>query len=280
MALFTWAFVVLILVIVLVLLVVKITRASAPTPTPASVAMAPAAVVRAALTVPAPAFDTVGAPASTGPDPTVLAGQPPLVVHGRPAVVYVGAEFCPFCAAERWALVVALGRFGTFSDLGSTISSQNQVFAELPSFSFVGSGYRSRYVSFSATEEYGAALDTTAPAGFPPLAPAPALAEALMKRYGSDPASTPGAVAALPFVDIGNRLLVEGAAIGFSPGLLQGLPMDQIATDLSDPTTAVAEAVLGAANEMTAAICTTTGGRPGAVCTSPGVRAGALRLGL
>ena len=133
-------------------------------------ALAPEAVVHAAVTVPQAAFDTVGAPTPTGPRPIVLTGQPPLSVHGRPAVVYVGAEFCPYCAAERWALVVALSRFGDFSDLGSTISSQNQVFAELPSFSFVGAGYSSLSISFSATEEYGAALDTAAPAGFPPLA--------------------------------------------------------------------------------------------------------------
>ena len=56
--------------------------------------------------------------------------------------------------------------------------------------------------------------------------------------------------------------------------------MSQIAADLSDPTSPVANAVLGAANEITAAICTTTGEKPGPVCTSPGVRAGALRLGL
>jgi thiol-disulfide isomerase/thioredoxin len=284
MALFTWAFVVLILVIVIVLLVVKISRASAPTPTATSVATAPAAVVHAAVTVPELAFDTVGAPAAAGPDPTVLTGQPPLTLHRRPAVVYVGAEFCPYCAAERWALVVALGRFGTFSQLGATVSSSNQVFAELPSFSFLGSAYRSRDISFSATEEYGAALATTAPAGFPPLQTPPALARDLMRRYGSDPASGSGAGvgagATLPFVDIGNRVLIEGAAIGFSPGTLQGLSMAQVAADLSDPTTPVAEAVLGAANEITAAVCTTTGGKPGSVCSSPGVRAGALRLGL
>jgi len=286
MALVTWAFVVLVLLIVIVLLVVKITRASTSTPPPTAVTTAPAEVVHAAVTVPEPAFDTVGAPAPTGPVPTVLSGQPPLTVHGRPAVVYVGAEFCPYCAAERWALVVALGRFGTFTDLGATTSSQFQAFPELPSFSFVGAGYRSRYVSLSATEEYGENLDTTAPAGFPPLTPAPALARFLMDRYGSDPAAAAGAGggtgtgATLPFIDIGNRLIIEGAGIGFSPGTIQGLSMAEVATDLSDPTNPVAGAILGAANEISAAVCATTGGKPGPVCRSPGVRAGALRLGL
>jgi hypothetical protein len=56
--------------------------------------------------------------------------------------------------------------------------------------------------------------------------------------------------------------------------------MEQIAADLSDPTSPVAQAVLGAANEVTAAVCATTGGKPGTVCRSSGVRAGASRLGL
>src|SRR5712692_8559609 len=40
-----------------------------------------------------------------------------LTGNGKPEVVYVGAEYCPFCAAERWALSVALSRFGSFSGL-------------------------------------------------------------------------------------------------------------------------------------------------------------------
>jgi len=276
MALVTWAFVVLILVIVIVLLAVKITRDTTPTPTVTTVLTAPAEVVHAAVSVTQPVFDTVGAPAGSGPAPTVLSDQPPLTLHRLPAVVYVGAEFCPYCAAERWALVVALGRFGSFAHLGETISSPYQVFPELPSFSFLGSTYKSRYIALSATEAYGPILSSTVPAGFPPLKQAPALAQTLMQHYGS----ASGAGAALPFVDIGNRVLIEGAGIGFSPGSIQGLPMAQVATDLSDPTSPVAGAILGAANEITAGICRSTGGRPGRVCRSPGVRAGALRLRL
>ena len=31
---------------------------------------------------------------------------------GKCLVFFMGAEFCPFCAAERWAIVGALDRFG------------------------------------------------------------------------------------------------------------------------------------------------------------------------
>src|SRR5205823_15010475 len=42
---------------------------------------------------------------------------------GKPEVLYIGAEYCPFCAAERWSLVYALARFGTFKGLLLSTSS-------------------------------------------------------------------------------------------------------------------------------------------------------------
>jgi hypothetical protein len=274
MALVTGAFLVLILLIVAVLVVVKITRGTTPLATP-PVTPAAAAVVRAATTVPRLAFDTVGAPTPVGPRPTVLAGQPALTLAHRPAVVYVGSEFCPYCAADRWALVVALSRFGTFAHLGATSSSDVEAFPGVQTFSFDGAIYRSRYLSWSAVEQYGQGLDATAPPGFHLLHSLSPLDRILLARYGTGDGGP-----TLPFLDIDNRVLIEGAAIGFSPGTLQGLSMGQIAGDLSEPTTPVAQAVLGAANEITAAVCATTGNRPMDVCSTSGVRAGATRLGL
>jgi Domain of unknown function (DUF929) len=280
MALVTYAFVLLVLLIVVVLLVVKVTRGTtAAVPPPVAPAAQP--VVQDSETVPPLVFNTVGAPAPEGPLPVVLPSQTPLVIDGRAGVVYVGSEFCPYCAAARWALVVALSRFGTFAHLGETSSSHDEVFPGIQTFSFDGTSYRSRYLAWSAVEEYGPTLDSNEPAGFPLLHDPGPLARILMARYdtGGD-SGTSGGAATLPFIDIGNRVLVEGADIGFSPGALQGLSMAQIATDLSDPTSPVAEAVIGAANELTAAVCATTNEKPTTVCRSAGVRAGAVRLGL
>lgn len=277
MALVTWVFVILILLIVVVLLVVKITRGST-TVVPPPVAPASPSVVKAATSIPIAVFDAVGAPQSSGPGEAVLSGQPAVTIGGRPAVVYVGAEFCPYCAAERWALVAALGRFGTFSHLGATTSSNAEVFPGTPTFTFDGTTYRSRYVTFAAVEEYGARPSTTAPAGFPKLrAPTP-VEWALLKRYDTEP-FVPG-TGTFPFVDVDNRLVVSGSGIGFSPGVLQGRSMAQIADDLSKPSNSDTQAVVGAANKLSAAICAATGGKPEAVCNSAGVRAGASRLAL
>ncbi|MEM3791396.1 MAG: DUF929 family protein, partial [Candidatus Micrarchaeaceae archaeon] len=48
-------------------------------------------------------------------------------VQGKPAVVYIGAEYCPFCAAERWALIIALMRFGNLSNISYMVSSPTDI---------------------------------------------------------------------------------------------------------------------------------------------------------
>jgi Domain of unknown function (DUF929) len=285
MALFTWAFVILVLLMVAVLLVVKITRGATTVPRP-PVAPASPAVVHSVTSLPQAAFDAAGGPDLDGPPPAVLSGQPSLTEGGRPEVVFVGGEFCPYCAAARWALVAALGRFGTFSTLGATSSSKFEVFPGTATFSFQGASFHSRYVGLLATESYGQKPSTVAPAGFPRLPGAPGLEQALLGWYdnggsstGGD-SSTGGGSATLPFIDVDNRLVVRGAEIGFSPALLQGKSMDAIAGELSDPTSPVGEAVLGEANALTAAICSATGNMPRAVCESAGVHAAAAILGL
>ena len=36
----------------------------------------------------------------------------------RPVVFFYGAEFAPYAAAQRWPVIVALSRFGTFGAVG------------------------------------------------------------------------------------------------------------------------------------------------------------------
>ena len=275
MALVTWAFVALILLLVVALLLVKVTRGTTTFVSP-PVAPAPSSVLHATATIPASVFDAVGVPTSAEGGPVALSGQPSLTLAGRPAVVYVGGEFCPYCAAERWALVIALSRFGSFSHLGATQSSAAEVFPSTATFSFDGASYRSPYLTLSAVEEYGQAAATTVPAGFPRLHVLAPWQSGLVHRYDSQPFVAGSGT--LPFVDIGNRYVVSGAAVGFSPGILQGLSMTQIADDLSVPTNPVTDAVVAAANVLSAAVCQITGDRPAAVCSSAAARAGALYL--
>ena len=54
----------------------------------------------------------------------------------------------------------------------------------------------------------------------------------------------------------------------YDPGVLDGLSWSTIATDLSNPSSPVAQAVDGTANYITAAICKMTGNQPASACTS------------
>ncbi|HVB96045.1 MAG TPA: DUF929 family protein [Nitrososphaerales archaeon] len=46
-----------------------------------------------------------------------IAAAPLLTVNGKPTVVYLGAISCVFCGENRWAMALALSRFGVFQDL-------------------------------------------------------------------------------------------------------------------------------------------------------------------
>jgi hypothetical protein len=41
----------------------------------------------------------------------------PIVIDGKPSVVYIGATTCPYCGENRWAMALALSRFGNFTAL-------------------------------------------------------------------------------------------------------------------------------------------------------------------
>ncbi|HSR26568.1 MAG TPA: DUF929 family protein, partial [Candidatus Eisenbacteria bacterium] len=72
--------------------------------------------------VPAADLDRIGLGSAGGK--VVRISEPALAgPTGRPEVLYVGAEYCPYCAAERWPLIVALSRFGTFSGVRAAASS-------------------------------------------------------------------------------------------------------------------------------------------------------------
>lgn len=274
-ALLTWGIVALVLVIVVVLVVIKVTGTSdtttnsGPSPSPA-----PTPVVHAVTGIPSSVYDTVGV---TSPDaaitaPTLLPGTDLLEKGGKPEIVYVGDEFCPYCAAERWALVAALSRFGTFTNLDVSQSGTNEAFPGTPTFSFAGTTYASRYLSATLTEHYGDQKNA-AGTGYAVLDPLSSSEKALLARY--DRTKT-GAV--VPFLDIAGRAVLAGG--DFSPSILQQLTSTQIATGLTDPKDPATEAIVSAANEIAAVICSADGQLPTSVCAGNGVVAASSALGL
>jgi thiol-disulfide isomerase/thioredoxin len=232
-------------------------------------------VVKAVTTLPASVANAVGLPSAVFSLPKPLSGQPPLAEAGKPVVVYVGAEFCPFCAAERWAAVMALSRFGTFAHLGETHSSTSDVYPGTVTFSFYRSRYTSRYLVFDPTE-----TNTNQPApggGYTALQPLTGLAQKVFSKYDAPPFVPSSSEGSIPFYDFGNKVLVSGAS--YSPQVLQGLTAQQVAGDLSDPKSPVAQSIVGTANYLAAAICSITSGQPCSVCTQPYVAKAARAMG-
>ncbi len=171
-------------------------------------------------------------------------------------MIYVGAEYCPYCAAERWSLVMALARFGTFSGLQEMRSSPTDVDPNTATFTFHASTYSSSVISFQPVE-----LEDR---NQQPLESPSASVASIFTTFDQPPyaATRQG----FPFLDIGGRFMLEGA--GYDAALLQGLSWDQIASSLSDAGSPVTQAIVGNANDLTAAICSAARNQP-SVCTSP-----------
>ena len=249
-----------VIAIVVVLLVIK--GLSKPAKAASDAATAQNPVSKQIATIPATTFDSVGQGAAAKLAAT-KGTNPVEMVNGKPEILYMGAEYCPYCAAERWALAAALSRFGTFSNLHYIHSSSTDVYPSTPTLTFYKSTYTSKYVDFEPIEVQGAtegkALQT------PTAAQA-----ALINKWDLPPYTTEKG--SFPFVDFGNQYLVTGAQ--YNPQDLAGLSWSQVATDMANPTTKVASDIDAAANSITAAICKITKNAPAAVCTSPAAKAG------
>ena len=93
---------------------------------------APASLITSVSHVPASIASAVGVTSPDAPTtPPTATGNASLWqssaagAGARPVVFFYGAEFAPYAAAERWPVVVALSRFGTFSALGAIRSHSN-----------------------------------------------------------------------------------------------------------------------------------------------------------
>jgi hypothetical protein len=229
-----------------------------------------AQVVNKVTSVPASGLDAVGSGGgSVNAKPNKISG-PPLTANGHPEMLYIGAEYCPYCAAERWAMVVALSRFGTFSGLSTVHSAsvdgagQKEPFPNTPTFTFYKSSFSSQYLTFTPVE-----TNTNIPdkkSGFYTTLQTPTKdQQALLTKYDAPPNVPAGNQGAIPFIDFGNQYMIAGAS--YDPTVLAGLNWSKIANDLSNPSSPVAKAIDGTANYLTAAICKMTGNQPASACT-------------
>ena len=210
-------------------------------------------------TIPVATFDQVGLGVGVSNPPTTISA-PPLTTDGKPGVLYVGAEYCPFCAAERWPFVVAMTRFGQFTNLQAASSgAPPEAYPNTATLSFHGSSYTSQYLGFSGVETQ---TNTNQP-----LDKLTADQQKIFDTYN------PGG--SIPFIDYGGKATANGSSV--DPAIFKDKTQAQIATEIADPSTTISKAVLGSANVISARLCQLTNNQPANVCTSPGVTAAAAQ---
>jgi hypothetical protein len=258
------------LAVVVVIAVVR-PRGSAVKPAPV-----PAGVLSDLTAIPAATWDRVGAgQAPTAARPPVLVAAP--AAAQRPvSVLYVGAEYCPFCAAERWPLIAALARFGRFSGLEYTTSSATDVYPSTPTFTFIHARYDSPYVRLQTVELQG---NVQQPNGqYPALQTMTPQQQAVVQKYDAPPYVQSDQAGSIPFLMVGGRYLWVGTS--YSPQYLKGQDWPAIARSLppGGGKGTAAGAILANGNAIAAAICAADGGQPAAVCGSAGVSAAARLL--
>jgi len=231
-----------------------------PLPPPPPSTDTTARVIATITSLPASEFDTVGQGTANNLIKPV-SGTPLTGSAGKPPVFYYGAEFCPYCAAERWPLIIALSRFGTFSGLQTTTSSSSDVFPNTPTFTFKSATYTSTYIEFRGVE--------TTDRDHNPLQSPTASEQQLISRY--DASGT------IPFVDFGNRYASTGAM--YSPDVIGGMSWQAVADTLKQPDSAQAKAIIGSADLITAAICKMTSDQPATVCSTATIQDLEKKLG-
>ena len=264
--------IVVVLAIVVAFVVIKLNsgKPSADNSSNGPTGSALSSVIANTTSVPASTLDAVGAGTFTGKVQSVSGGTP-LTANGKPEMLYMGAEFCPYCAAARWSMIVALSRFGTFSGLATIHSASvsgagtKEPFPNTPTWTFVNSTYTSKYLTFTPVEMQTNIPDKST-GTYTTLQTPTAAQNALIAKYDAPPYVQSGYNGSIPFLNFGNKYVSIGAS--YDNSVLSGLTWDQIAADLHNPNSAVAKAVNGTANYITAAICKLTGNQPASACTA------------
>jgi thiol-disulfide isomerase/thioredoxin len=250
---------------------------------------APTAYVTAVTQIPVAQLDAAGTGGSeSSAGGFVASPKQPLLFSTsggtkRPVLVYVGAEYCPYCAASRWPLIIALSRFGTFTGLGLVGSSPYDVYASTNTWSFRNAAYSSSYLVFEPADLTSnvcavAVVDDSCPQNsYVRLETLSAANSQLFSKYDAPPYSA--TQQGIPFFDWGGRYISSGSQyvpnlinLGSSDTAVGWHPMtwQQIISNLkTTPLTPAGEGILGTANIFTAAICKMTSGQPASICGGP-----------
>ncbi len=235
---------------IVVLVVAKANKNDATTKTASTTPKAaPASITTDLASVPLSAIAAAHKSGTPANSVKPITDGKPRMKAGKPEVLYIGAEFCPYCAGERWALVTALSKFGNFSGLKTIHSSESNV----PTMSFVGSKYTSNYVAFTPIELQDQ--------NHQPLEKATDAQLKLFQQLGGG---------SFPFIDFGGKFMQSGGSVDVTN--LVGKDQTDIARKLAASTTSDTDqkSLQGNVNAVTgefiSSICKLTDNQPAKVC--------------
>jgi hypothetical protein len=196
----------------------------------------------------------LGAPTSDTPSPPTGAFNhvgTPLYQGGKPELLFIGAQYCPHCAGQRWAIVKALDQFGTFSNVTSSANDDGTI----PTFNLHDASYASPYVAFIEKD--------TEDRNHQPLDSLSSDQQAIFSQL--DPSG------GIPLITVGGYTLLGD---GYDLSLVQGKSFNAVRHAMqrgnrSDP---LVSAINGEANSITAFICHADQMQPQVVCSRPVIR--------
>lgn len=182
----------------------------------------------------------------------VEVSKEPVKREGKLFVFFVGAEHDPYCAAERWAVVRALQKFGQWNGLKQTMSAaRDEPFLNLPTYDFTEATYSSSHIEFVARELKNRE--------FKPLQKLLKTEEKLVRRYNPD--------IEIPFLLVGGRFMQIGA--GFTPKIFIGHTFRQTETELKKAESEIRKTIDAEGNIIAALLCTL--GLPPELCRETGL---------
>ena len=167
--------------------------------------------------------------------------------NGKLFVFFLGAEYCPYCAAQRWAIVRSLQKFGQWDGLKQTISAaRDEPFLNLPTYDFTNASYTSPHIEFLSRE--------IKDREFRPLQKLLKTDEKLLEKFNPD--------REIPFLLVGGRFTQIGS--GFTPKIFIGHTFRQTETELKKIESEIRKTIDDEANIISALLCVS--GLPPEVC--------------
>ncbi len=134
-----------------------------------------------------------------------------LLENGKIVVLFVGAEACPYCAAESWGLVNALQQYGSLTGLAEIYSNSSESFSNIPGYGFANASLQSTKVAFWEVE-------TTTSSWNQKLQSLNSTENSLFQKFDSG--------GSIPFVLIGGVYLHIGSS--YSPAILANLNWTEV----------------------------------------------------